>query len=304
MGVDWTAAAEIAARQHGRVTVAQLREVGIGRGSVEKAVRSGRMHRVFDGVLALGHVAPSLRGDWMAAVLRCGSEAALGFRAAACLHGVRDGDAWPIDVVSPTGRGRGVRGIRVHRAPLPEDHRVRVDGIPVTSVARTLADLAHEVSERDLRSMIREAQYRSVFDLDATIEANLRHRSSLLSVILKDLKPTESPLEDLFRTRVLERYRLPEPDYQPRLPGARPDLRWARARLIVELDGAHHANPLTHQRDIARDRALQLDGELVLRYATPDVTRRSRATAGQIAARSASVAATTSPGCNRRRARR
>jgi very-short-patch-repair endonuclease len=283
MGVNWTAAAEIAARQHGRVTVAQLQQVGIGRGSAEKAVRSGRMHRVFAGVLALGHVAPSLRGDWMAAVLRCGPEAALGFRSAACLHGIRQGEAWPVDVVSPTGRGRGVRGIRVHRSPLPGDHRERVDGIPATTVARTLADLAHEVTARDLRSMIREAQYRGIFDLEATIEANLRRRSSTLSVILGDLKPTESPLEDLFRTNVLERYRLPEPDYQPRLYGARPDVRWARARLIVELDGAHHANPVTHQTDIARDRALHLAGELVLRYATPDVTRRARATAAQIA---------------------
>jgi very-short-patch-repair endonuclease len=283
MGVDWTRAADIAARQHGRIAIAQLRDAGIGRGSVEKGLRSGRLHRVFDGVFALGHRAPSLGADRMAAVLRCGPEAALGFRAAAGLHGLGNGDVWPVDVISPTGRGRGVRGIRVHRSPLPEGHRARVDGIPVTSVARTLADLAHAVSERELRAMIREAQYRRVFDLDAAIEANGRRRSALLSVILEDLAPTESPLEDLFRANVVKRFRLPEPDYQPRLPGARPDARWARARLIVELDGAHHANPLTHQTDIARDNALHLSGELVLRYAAPDLTRHPRRTATQIA---------------------
>ncbi len=225
MGVDWTKVAAMAAAQHGRVTLAQLSAAGVGRGSVEKAVRSGRLHRLFDGVFALGHVAPSAAGDYIAAVLRCGSAAALGFRPAACLHALRAGDAWPIDVVSPTGRGRGVRGIRVHRSPLPEHHRVRVDGIRVTTVARTLADLAHEVSEIDLRSMIREAQYRGVFDLQATIEANDRRRSSTLSVILEDLKPTESPLEDLVRSNVLKRFRLPEPDYQSKVPGARADFR-------------------------------------------------------------------------------
>jgi very-short-patch-repair endonuclease len=283
MGVDWTKVAEIAGRQHGRITLAQLRAAGVGRGSVEKAVRAGRLHRVFGGVFAVGHLSPSRHGGWIAAVLRCGPEAALGLRPAACLHRLRGTDAWPIDVVSPTGRGRGVRGIRVHRSPLPDEHRVTVEGIPATSVARALADLAHEAGETDLRAMIREAQYRGTFDLDATIAANQRRPSSILSVILEDLVPTESPLEDLFRTNVLKRYRLPEPDYQARLPGARADVRWASARLIVELDGSHHANPLTHQTDIARDNALQLGGELVLRYGAADLKRRARATAAQIA---------------------
>jgi predicted transcriptional regulator of viral defense system len=158
MGVDWTTAPEIASRQHGRITLAQLRDAGIGRGSVEKAVHSARLHRLFDGVFAFGHVAPSANGDRTAAVLRCGSESALGLRSAAALHEIRMDDPWPVEVVGPTGRGRGVDGIRVQRSPLPDHHRVRVNGIPVTSVARTLADLAHTVTEFDLRAMIREAQ--------------------------------------------------------------------------------------------------------------------------------------------------
>lgn len=283
MGVDWTTAATIAAGQHGRVTLAQLADCGVGRGSVEKAVRSARLHRVFDGVYAFGHVAPSAGGDRMAAVLRCGSQAALGLRSAAVIHGLRKIDPWPIEVVSPTGRGRGVRGIRAVRSPLPEGHRARVDGIPVTSVARTLADLAHSVTEFDLRAMIREAQYLGTFDLDATCDASARRPAAMLSSVLDDLRPTESPLEDLFRSAVLKRYRLPEPDYQHRLPGARLDVRWVRARLAVEIDGGHHANALTHQTDIARDNALQLGGELVLRYAKPDLTRHHRRTASQIA---------------------
>jgi len=205
MGADrttrWSLAAELARQQHGQVSLVQLREVGIGRGSVAKALRAGRLHRVHQGVLAVGHRAPSVAADHMAAVLRCGPEAALSHRSAAVAHGLRAVGAWPIDVTSPTGRGRGAPGIRVHRAPLPAGDRAVVDGVPVTSVARTIADLAHDLAERDLRGVIREAQFRRTFDLAAVARANARRPSRLLTALLEDLRPTESPLEDLFRAR-------------------------------------------------------------------------------------------------------
>jgi very-short-patch-repair endonuclease len=279
----WLAAAELATTQHGRLTVAQLRNCGVGRGAIEKAVRSGRLHRVHEGVYALGHVAPSLAGDHMAAVLRCGPLAALGGWSAATHLGLQHRPVWPIEVISPSGRGRGVRGIAVSRAPLGDADRVVIEGVPVVSVARVLSDLSRRASELEIRALIREAQYQRIFDLGAALTANKRHPSRLLSAILADLTPTESPLEDLFRQRILRRFpQIPEPDVQTRFPGARVDFRWARARLTVEIDGSHHANPLTRQQDIARDNLLQLSGELVLRYAKPDLTRHARRTAGQI----------------------
>ena len=279
----WVRAAEIARAQHGRITVAQLRQVGIERGSVEKAVRTGRLHRLHVGVLAVGHLAPSVAGDRMAAVLRCGPEAALSHRPAAATLEIRRGDAWPVDVTSPSGRGRGVRGIRVHRSPLAPDDVIVIDGIRVTSVARTIVDLAHELADPDLRRMVREAQFLRVLDLDALQRANARRPSRRLGALLADLVPTESPLEDLFRARVLKPFHIPEAVCQARLGGARADFRWPRARLVVEVDGGHHANPLTHQADLRRDNALALTGELVLRYAKPDLTRHARRTAHQIA---------------------
>jgi len=60
------------------------------------------------------------------------------------------------------------------------------------------------------------------------------------------------------------------------------DFRWPAARLVVEVDGAHHANPLTHAADVARDNELQLTGELVLRYVKADLTRHAARTAAQI----------------------
>lgn len=278
----WRRVAEIAAAQHGCITLAQLRGAGCGRGAVDHAVLTGRLHRVHTRVLAVGHAGLTPAGRRMAAVLCCGEGAVLSHRPAAVTHGLRRGDTWPVDVTSPTGRGRGVAGIRARRSPLATEDISAVDGIPVTSVARTLADLGHEAGERDLRRMIREAQFLGVFDVGATVRANDRRPSARLSRVLDDLVPTESPLEDLFRERILEPFAIPEPVYQQRLPGARPDFRWPRARLIVELDGGHHANALTHQADIARDNVLHLAGELVLRYAKPDLTRHARRTAGQI----------------------
>lgn len=265
------------------MTFAQLLDAGVGRGAIEKAARSGRLHRVHEGVYALGHLTPSLAGDHMAAVLRCGPSAALGGWSAATHIGLCERPVWPIQVVSPSGRGRGVRGIAVSRATLPDADREVIEGVPVTSVARTLSDLSFRATEHDIRQLVREAQYRRVFDLQATIAANDRRPSRLLNAILDDLTPTESPLEDLFRDRILKRFpQIPEPDAQKKLPGARVDFRWARARLTVEIDGGHHANALTHHADIARDNALLLTGELVLRYAKPDLTRHARRTAGQI----------------------
>jgi predicted transcriptional regulator of viral defense system len=116
----WLAVAALAAQQWGRVSTAQLHAAGIGRGAIEKAVRSGRLHRLHRGVYAVGHLAPSVHGRWMAAVLACGDEAALSHRSAARLHRIVRAEGPRPDVTVPGDRRPS--GITVHRAPLPMHH--------------------------------------------------------------------------------------------------------------------------------------------------------------------------------------
>jgi very-short-patch-repair endonuclease len=267
----WPAVAALAATQNGRVHVTQLRGLGISRGSIEKAVRSGRLHREHVGVYAVGHVAPTRTGRWHSAVLACGSGALLSHRSAASLWGIRDGEGPRVDVTVPTRNGRRRPGITVHRAPLTvQDAAVRF-GVPVTSVARTIADMAFTVDEDAVIRTVREAQFHGLFDL-AAVERT--HARAALGRILEDLRPTDSALGDEFLA-LLDRHGLPRPVGQQNIMGHRVDFVWPGARLVVEVDGAGaHLTFDAFQRDRSQANVLQRAGYVVLRFTAADIRRR------------------------------
>jgi len=147
--------AGIARVQHGLVTARQLGEIGLKTSAISKRARSGRVHRVHQGVYAVGHEGLSEEARWMAAVLACGPGAVLSHGAAAVHWGLLRPLDGPIDVSIPTRNGRKRRrGIRIHRcgdlgAPLrphgtekrPASLATVRDRIPVTTVPRTLMDI-------------------------------------------------------------------------------------------------------------------------------------------------------------------
>jgi hypothetical protein len=276
-------AAELAARQHGRIRTDQLQALGIGRGAVQKAVRSGRLHREHVGVYAVGHVAPGAHGRWMSAVLACGDGAALSHRSAATLWGIRNGEGPAVDVTVPTRNGRRRPGISVDRAPLTAEDVTTRSGIPVTTVARLLADLAFAIDDDDLVRAVREAQFRRFFDLAAVERAHARRPSAALGRILEDLAPSESRLEDDF-LRLLDRHGIPRP-VKATLCGHPVDFFWPQAALVVETDGVQaHSTLDAFQRDRSQTNVLQLAGYLVLRFTTADIRRRPGQVAAQIRA--------------------
>ncbi|MEA2294349.1 MAG: hypothetical protein QOE86_1988 [Solirubrobacteraceae bacterium] len=273
----WATVAAIASQQWGRITTAQLHAAGAGRGAIEKAVRSGRLHREHVGVYAVGHCAPSDRGRWMSGVLACGEGAALSHRSGASLVGFRRAEGPRIDVTVPGNRRRP--GIAVHRSPLPPDDVTVHQGIPVTTVARTIVDLARELDPDPLTRAVREAQYLGLFDLEATRAAAARRPSQALNRIIEDMVGTSSALDDGF-IRLLERHGLPTPVAQKRLLGHRVDYVWLEQRVAVELDGFNaHVSLDAFQRDRSQGNALQLAGWLLLRFTWADVHRRGRITA-------------------------
>jgi very-short-patch-repair endonuclease len=188
------------------------------------------------------------------------------------------------EVTAPRGR-KPKPGIVVHRSRLihPED-RSSVRGIPVTSVARTLVDLADVLSEQRLAKALHEAEVRRVFDLSA-IERTLarlpgrtgRHR---LRRVLAAYRPEPHFLRSHGERRLkqlCERHRLPRPQFNVNLAGHEVDAYWPDARLVVEFDGGevHHTRRAFHE-DRARDRRLAMQGIRVARVTWLDFEDEAR----------------------------
>ena len=265
--------AELARRQHGRVALWQLLELGFGRGAVEHRLRAGRLHQLYRGVYAVGHDASGAHGRWMAAALAFGQDAVLSHASAAALWAIRPSASGLIDVTVP-GRSRHPRpGVRLHlvRRLHPDDVTVRAY-IPVTSVPRTLLDLAEVASFRDLGRAVEAAERLRLFDLRA-IEKLLqrsrgRHGLKALRAVIANYRPapmTRSELERAFLEFCIA-YGIPLPETNALVEGYEVDALWRAARLIVELDSREfHDTVEAFERDRLRDAELQLAGYTVLR---------------------------------------
>jgi predicted transcriptional regulator of viral defense system len=124
------------------------------RAEIKHRVRVGALIRVYRGVYRVGHAAPSTEASYLAAVYACGDGALLSGRAAAHLHGLVKGRPPP----EVTARGkRRVRGVRTRRVKLATGEVTRVRGISVTTVARTLVDLAAVLAADELARACHEA---------------------------------------------------------------------------------------------------------------------------------------------------
>ena len=266
--------AELARRQHGVVAYRQLVEMGFGRGAIEHRIACGRLHRVHRGVYAVGHRRISSRGLCMAAVLACGPGAVASHRWAAAIWGIRPNASRTVDVTTQ-GRSRHPRrGIRVHNARRlhPDDWTTR-DGIPITTVARTLLDLAETVRRQQLRRAFEHAERLRLLDIRALEELCKRSRGRRglrpLKALLAEAKgpppATRSDLEDRFLDLVREA-NLPLPVVNGLVEGFEVDMHWPERQLVVELDSrAWHGTDAAFERDRMRDTELQLAEHRVLR---------------------------------------
>jgi hypothetical protein len=270
--------AQLAARQHGVVTHQQLVELGFGRSGIQHRLRARRLHRLHRGVYAVGHPNLSESGRLMAAVLACGPDAVLSHQSAGALWGFRASQRRLIDVTAPR-RNQGRRsGIALHLVrDLHSEDRACVESIPVTSLARTLLDLAGVVRLDDLGRALEQAERLRLFDLlavDALIERSYGRRGvrSLRRALLA-YRELPHLTRSEFERRFLALCRdagLPTPAANAWVIGHEVDVLWAEQLLVVELDSrSYHQTRAAFERDRIRDAALQLAGYLVLR-----VTRR------------------------------
>jgi very-short-patch-repair endonuclease len=269
--------AAIAERQHGVVSRSQLMQMGWSAGAIEKRVRAGRMHRLHAGVYLVGHRLISREGRWMAAVLASGPDAVLSHWSAAALWAIRPTSRTTIDVTVPHDT-RSSKLIRRHVSALPADEVTVADGIPVTTVPRTIFDLAATEPLDVVKALLREAEFRELHDRLSLWDLVERYpgrrgirRVKAALEALKDepVDERKSRLEERFDP-FRRRYDLPRPRFnQWILVGDKRfqvDCLWPDQRQIVELDGWEgHKTRTAFREDRARDRILRVHGYGVTR---------------------------------------
>jgi hypothetical protein len=279
----------LAEAQHGVVSRRQLAGEGLGQGAIDYRLAIGQLHRIHRGVFAVGHSRLSQHGRWMAAVLSCGTAALLSHRSAGVLWGVAPYSGRWIDVTAPSTRRRDRGRIAVHGCRLAAEDRAERGGIPVTSVARTLFDLAEIVDARRLERAFESADRLQLLDVNAVDQVVHRNpgRRSLrhLLTLLPSLRPapaTRSELERLF-LNVCAEAGLPAPVVNATVAGYEVDAYWPNHDLVVELDGYEfHRSRAAFERDRVRDAALQAAGHRVLRITYRRLVDEPTAIAGLI----------------------
>jgi very-short-patch-repair endonuclease len=271
---------ELAGRQYGVVCRSQLNRLGLGRGGIEHRLTAGRLHPVHRGVYSVWRVRPSRPGQLVAAVLACGEGAALSHAAAAEWWGLTSKRAAPIEVTVPAAGGRRCRGVTVHRSTCLAGNTTTLRGIPVTSPAHTIADLAARSTRRELERLVDEAQRLRLYD-----RARLEHAmapgppgTALLRAVVQSHEPgstwTRNDFEEAFLAR-LDNAGLPRPRMNDPVGPFELDCHWPEHRFAVELDGrGSHLTPRAFEGDRDRDGYLYAEhGIVTLRFTYLQVTR-------------------------------
>src|SRR5215211_839738 len=161
------ALARLATQQHGVASRRQLRSLGFDEAAIKAAITEGRLTSIHEEVFAVGHMRVLQRGFWWGAVLAYGPGSVLSHHSATVLWGLRRFRMRPIHVTS--GRGRqGIRrrdGIWIHRCKLRPEEATTHEGIPVTTVPRTLFDFAEVAPYEELRKAAEAADRRNLLRL-------------------------------------------------------------------------------------------------------------------------------------------
>ena len=246
--------------------------------AVRSRVAAGRLHRIHEGVYAVGHARLTRDGYYMAAVLACGEDSALSHRSSADKRCLRHTARSKIDVITPRRAGRGLAGIDAHTSStlLPRDVET-VDGIPCTTVARTLLDLGAVLPRRVVERAFDQAEVLRVLDMKQIDDVLSRvggHRgAAVLRAIIGDYAGptlTRNDLEEAFLA-ICRAAGCPQPEVNVWIAlepiGYEVDFLWRAQRLIAEADGRDaHTTRLAFEHDRIRDQRLMLAGYQVVRF--------------------------------------
>ncbi|MDW5597951.1 DUF559 domain-containing protein [Conexibacter stalactiti] len=271
--------ARLADRQHGVVARRQLDGLGITPSMLAVRLDARRLIRLHRGVYAVGHRHLTRQGEWLAGVFAAGPGAVLSHYSAAAMHGLRAERGRRV-FVTTTELRKTTNWLEIHprRSLAPEDLTTR-HRIPVTTVSRTLVDLADVLGPRQLARLVNEADVHRVLDLgaiDAVLE-RLRGRcgrgpAALRAALDAHAGPAllRSELEHRFK-ELLASHSLPPPEHNVDIERWEVDACWRERRLVVELDSRFHDTPAARRKDARKEDALRAGGWRVVRYRWRDI---------------------------------
>lgn len=295
-----TAISRLAGRQFGLFSRSQATELGGYNEFLHRRLVAGRWIAVAPGVYSLPGWPDSWRRRLWLAHLDVGPHSVVSHEAAALLHGLGPLPPGAVTVTVPHGDHERPAPYEVRQSTdLSPRHCTTVDGMPVTTPARTIVDLAARLGRERLGRMLDEAHVArrcTVQEVAALYDELLRpgkRGMRVLHTVLAARGPGYVPPESVLERRllrVLARAGLPEPVRQAALPwrsqaGARVDLLYPRHRVIVEADGRRWHSRLDQMAaDRQRDREAQLHGYAVHRFVWEEITRRPAVVAETVAA--------------------
>jgi hypothetical protein len=268
------------AARHCVITFDQLRALGLSADEIDYRADVGRLHRKYTEVFAVGRPDLPLDGVFLAAVLACGPDAILSHRSALRKWGLRGGGTYRVDVTAPRSI-KPKRGIRLHR-PLHLDalDTSIVDGIPITSIAQTLLDVAAPSYRFNVGKLLHEAAVQELLDMRAIWAVLARSPRApgarrLDWASREEVPFTRSELEEaalsLFRS-----FSVPEPETNEWVWDGEKlvevDFLWRKLGLIVEVDGGrYHSTRWRRRQDAAKTAALRAQGWTVIRFADVEI---------------------------------
>lgn len=259
------------------ITRRQATTAGLTRREIERRLGAGWLIRLYDGVYAVGHSALTDKSHLIAAVYACGPEALAGYRSAGAMWAVSR-RSQRIEVTAPRGR-KPKKGITLHRSrTIHQEDRALIDNIPVTSLARTLVDLADILPEKQLANAVHEAEVQRLFDLtqvqrvlDRLPGRRGRHKLHRVLSAYKDVQPFTRNRAERLVLEMCETHGLPRPRTNTWIGEHEVDFYWPDAQLALEFDGgAVHQTTRAFHEDRKRDRALAARGIHVVRATAKD----------------------------------
>jgi very-short-patch-repair endonuclease len=251
------------------IAFGQLVAAGLSASTIARWVRDGRLIRLHNGVFAVGHAALTTDARRIAATLAAGPDGVLTDRSAAATWGMLTDNGPRFHVTTPRAGGRERTPFIAHRRTLRPDEITTVRGIPVTTVERTLLDVAATGRRGDLAKALERAEELRLLDLRklrAEIKRSrgqrgvARLRAAVDALEPEDPRLIRSKLEKGV-LRLIKQHRLPEPKVNVWLYEWEVDLHWPQLRVAIELDGwQSHRTKAARDRDYDRDLGLALNG--------------------------------------------
>jgi predicted transcriptional regulator of viral defense system len=258
-------------RQHGRVTWAQVQALGVPRSTVAGWIKAGHLTRVVPKVYAVGHDAPNRMADLWTAVLYAGPGAMLSHESDAHHRGLIIYPPRTIHVSTPRVKIRSISGlITVHSER--QLTRVSHDGLPCTTIAQLLLDLAATSDGKLVRRALSVLDYRKQLDLDAieAIARSGRRGSKALRLALTEYRPQDAHVNGKLEEGFLdfcEAGGIPLPRVNVWVHDIEVDAYWPDQGLVVEMDGdGNHSSPAQRRKDRSKELKLRAHGLRVVRY--------------------------------------